>query len=202
MRPRRITQASPENPMRRIAPLALLLLAALPAGPAAAQLSVELRGGAGAGSYEATSAGFQTLPRAAFGVSAAYAPVPSLAVYAGYGRTAFGCEEGFCRDADPTFTTSGVSAGLRVQLPVGAWARAGVARHRLDVSSTPGGQPHSGSSEAALGVETGAGWAVSLGRRVSLTPGVGYLRYDAVLADGSSDGVAVVTADVGVRVSF
>lgn len=201
MRAHRITQALPETPMMRIVPLALLLLAALPARPAAAQLSVELRGGAGAGSYEATSAGFQTLPRAAFGVSAAYAPVSALAVYAGYNQAAFGCEEGFCRGADATFTTSGVSAGLRVQLPAGVWARAGVARHRLGVSSSPGGEPYSGSSEAALGVEAGAGWALPLGRRVALTPGVGYLRYEAALG-GSSDGVAVVTADVGLRVSF
>lgn len=187
--------------MSRLTLLSASLLALLLARPAGAQLAVEVRGGAGAGSYEATGAGFQNAPRGAFAASASYAPLPALSVYAGYSRASFGCEEGFCRGVDPTFTTSGVGAGLRASLPLRLWARAGVVRHQLAVSSTPGGEGFSDTSDPALGVEAGLGLALPLlGSRFSLTPGVGYLRYGASLDGG--DRIAVVTADVGLRLSL
>jgi hypothetical protein len=186
--------------MRRTATLLLFTAATLLARPTAAQLSVEVRGGAGAGAYEATRAGFQNVPQAAFAANVAYAPSRALAVYAGYSRAAFGCEEGFCQELDPTFTTSGVSGGLRFQL-AGFWGRLGVARHQLAISSPRSGAPYDDRSDAALGAELGLGYGWRLGPRLSLTPGIGYLRYRAPV-DGAEDGVAVLTADVGLRLSF
>ena len=189
--------------MSRTLALPLSLLAsALLSAPAAAQLSLELRGGAGAGSYQATGAGFQAIPGAAFRADAGYAFSPTLSVYAGYGRAGFGCEEGFCAGADPTFTSSGVDAGLRVGLPARFWARGGVVRHRLGVSATRAGSPYRDHSGSAIGLEAGLGYTLGMGRRLSLTPGIGYLRYTPRFADGTEDPVAVLTAEVGMRVSL
>ncbi|HEX7241407.1 MAG TPA: hypothetical protein VF263_14115 [Longimicrobiaceae bacterium] len=180
---------------------ALPALALLAAAPAAAQLSLEVRGGAGAGSYAATSAGFQSVPQPAASVALAFAPSPRLAVYGGYSFARFGCEDGFCRGVDPVFTSRGFDAGVRVELPYGLWVRGGPVMHTLDVSSSPGGVDYSDSSDPAFGIGAGAGLGFRLGRTVTLTPGIGYVRYNAKTEDGS-DAVALLTGDVGLRIGF
>ena len=180
--------------MRPTLAAALAALALAAASPAAAQLSLEVRGGAGAGSYGATEAGFQAVPRAAGSAHLAYAFNPRLAAYAGYSHAGFGCIEGFCDGVDPTFTSSGLDAGVRVQLPAGLWVRGGAVVHMLKVKSPVQDQ----SSDAGFGIGAGAGFTIPLGGRFALTPGVGYTRYTASMPDGS-DPVAVLTADLGFR---
>ncbi|HEX2092469.1 MAG TPA: outer membrane beta-barrel protein [Longimicrobiaceae bacterium] len=187
--------------MRPTLAAALSALALLAAAPAAAQLSMEVRGGAGAGSYEATSAGFQLIPRPAMSASLDYAPTPLWSVYAGYTYAGFGCEEGFCRGVDPVFTSRGIDAGVRFQLPHGLWVRGGAVMHSLGIESRRGEETFSESSDAAFGLGAGVGIGVRLGNRVIITPGIGYTRYTADTADGS-DGVALLTADVGLRISL
>jgi hypothetical protein len=180
---------------------ALLLgaLASACALPARAQLTLEVRGGAAIGAYEATEAGRQDVPGPSFGATVGYAFTPRLEAFAGYSRDAFGCEEGFCAGVDPTFTRSGAEAGLRVQLPARLWVRAGLAAHKLSVSSgAPGGDRDSGP---AAGVRLGAGFGIPLGPRLSVTPGIEYSRFTTDLDEGSH-GVGVVVGSVGLRVRF
>lgn len=171
------------------------------AGPAAGQrgLSLEVRGGAGVGNYAEAATDFQFAPRPAFGVSAAYAPTRVLEVYAGYSRTAFGCDMGFCSGRDMTFTSSGVDAGVRLSAPVigRPWLRAGIVSHTLDYdSSPPEGEARSGQAGSGTGFDLGAGVEVRLGRMLAVTPGVRYLRYGAA----GGDGVAMLVGDVGLRI--
>ena len=179
-----------------------LLLGALAAGaalPAHAQLTLEVRGGAAVGSYEATGAGRQSVPGPSFGATLGYAFTPRLEAFAGYSRDAFGCDAGLCAGVEPTFTRSGAEAGLRVQLPARLWVRGGIAAHRLSVASgAPGGDDDSGMS---AGVRLGAGFGIPLGPRLSITPGIEYSRFTTDLDEGSP-GVGVVAGGVGLRVRF
>lgn len=184
--------------MRPVLAASLAALALLAAAPASAQLALELRGGAGAGSYGATQAGFQFVPQPAGSAALAYAFRPGVAAYAGYTFARFGCQEkGFCSGVDPVFTSRGLDAGVRLEIPAGAWVRGGLVLHSLDGESSAGEE----STDAALGFGVGAGIGVPLGSRLTLTPGVGYTRYGASGPAGDHP-VAFVTADLGLRFSL
>lgn len=191
--------SSPIRAMRAAfaaAGLAAALLAASVA-PASAQLALELRGGAGAGSYGATGAGFQLVPQPAGSAALSYGFRPGLAAYGAYSFARFGCEEGFCTGVEPVFTSQGGEAGLRaeLQLPLRPWVRGGAVMHSLDGESPAGEE----SSDAAFGLAAGAGLGFPLGSRLVLTPGVGYTRYTAASPAGDHV-VAVVTGDLGLRI--
>lgn len=177
---------------------ALAVAAALAASPAAAQrgIAVEVRGGAGVGNYAGAGAEFELAPQPSFGVAVSYALRPAVQVYAGYSRTEFGCEGGFCAGRGMTFTSSGVDAGVRMGLsvPASPWLRVGVVGHTLDFASESG-EPRSGESSSGVGFEAGAGVEARLGSRLSLTPGVRYVRY-------GEETVAMVVGDVGMRIRF
>ena len=177
---------------------ALAVALVVAAAPAAAQrgIAVEVRGGAGVGNYAEAGTEFELVPQPSFGVAASYAVRPAVEVYAGYSRTEFGCESGFCAGRGMTFTSSGVDAGVRVSLPVAAspWVRLGVVSHTLDFAASSG-EPRSGESESGVGFEAGAGVEMRLGSRFSATPGVRYVRY-------GDDAVAMLVGDVGMRIRF
>lgn len=184
--------------MRPLLAASLAALALLAAAPASAQLSLELRGGAGAGSYGATQAGFQFVPQPAGSAALSYAFRPGVAAYAGYTFARFGCEkEGFCIGAEPVFTSQGLDAGVRLELPAGLWVRGGLVLHSLNGESSAGEE----STDPALGFGVGAGFGVPLGSRLTLTPGVGYTRHGASGPAGDHP-VAFVTADLGLRFSL
>lgn len=193
-------------PMKRL--LLLLAPAALLAHPAAAQtVELELRGGASVGSYGATAAGRQDEPGPAFAATLHYAPVPRLSTYLGYSRSGFGCTEAFCGGAEVSLASSGVEGGVRwtLPLPLRPWLRAGIVSHSLALTATPeDAAPVRETTSRGFGVEAGAGVEVPLTPRISLAPGLRYLRYDVrSAADGSrSDGVAVLVGDVGLRVAL
>ena len=179
----------------------MLVVAAAFAGPAAAQrgVAVEVRGGAGVGNHAAAASDFRSAPGPSFGATVAYAPLRAVEVYAGYSRTAFGCEGGFCAGRGMTFTSHGVDAGVRVALPVAAspWLRAGIVSHTLDyASSADGVDPSRGEAASGVGFELGGGVEVRLGRMLAVTPGVRYVRYGAA----DDDGVAMLVGDVGLRI--
>jgi len=179
-------------------------LAAVMAAPAAALsaqegLAVELRGGAAAGSYAEAQADFELAPEPSIGATVSYAPSRLLGFYAGYSRSSFGCDGGFCASRGMTFTSQGVDAGVRLTLPVpaGPWVRAGIVSHSLRYESAPAeGTAQEGEAASGFGLEAGAGVEVRLGRRLSLTPGLRYVRYGAA----DEDGVAMVVGDVGLRI--
>ena len=185
-------------PHRRPLITALAAVASLVAGSEArAQLSIEVRGAAAVGAYEVTGAGLQTVPGPAFGATLGYAVRPTVEVFAGYSRATFGCDEGFCAGVEPTFTSAGAEAGARVELPARLWVRGGLALQSLAVDA----ENADDSSDAALGVKVGAGFAFPLGRRISITPGFDYTRFTTNL-DGGDDGVGVLTGGVGLRLRF
>lgn len=175
-------------------PALLLALAAVAWAPRAhAQVTLELRGGAAMGAYEATSAGFQSVPGPSIGATLGYAFTPRVEAFAGYARDQFGCGEGFCAGVEPTFTRSGAEAGLRLALPARLWVRGGVAFQSLSAST--GGDGSGGSP----GVRLGAGMGFPVSPRLTLTPGVEYSRFNTDL-DGDDNGVGVITAGLGLRI--
>lgn len=177
--------------------LLALSAAAVLAAPAQAQLeglALEVRGGAAAGNYARAASDFELLPQPSFGAALSYAATGGVSVYAGYSRNRFGCETGFCADRDVTFTSQGLEAGVRLGLPVaaGPWVSAGVVRHSLDAESNGTLTADAGG----VGFSAGAGAELRLGRRLSVTPGVRYVRY----GDAGDDGVAMLVGDVGLRI--
>jgi hypothetical protein len=183
-----------------------LAAAALLAAPVQGQIpteriSVELRGGASAGNYAGAASDFEVLPGAAVGAAVSYAATERLSVYAGYTRGSFGCDTGFCADRDVTLTSHGMEAGVRygfasVALPrlsVAPWVSLGLVDHSLavDVDEVPGRDDANG-----FGFSAGAGMELPVRPRLSLTPGIRYVRYGAA----DDDGVAMLVADVGLRI--
>lgn len=179
--------------------LSVVAAAVVTAAPAQAQLrglAVEVRGGAAAGNYAAAASDFELLPRPSFGAALSYAATDRVAVYAGYSRNSFGCETGFCAGRDVSFTSQGVEAGVRLSLPVvaGPWVSAGIVSHSLEADSDG---PAAGADDASgVGFSAGGGVELRLGRRLSVTPGVRYVRYGAA----DDDGVAMLVGDVGLRI--
>ncbi|HYW14199.1 MAG TPA: outer membrane beta-barrel protein [Longimicrobium sp.] len=179
-----------------------LAAAALAVVPAQAQrgLSAEVRGGASAGNYAGASSDFEVAPLPSVSATASYGVTDAIGVYAGVSHSSFGCDAGFCADREMRFSSGGVEGGVELRLPVVAspWLRAGLVSHSL--------QFHSGvarESEARDGQETsGVGWSAAggvelrLGRRLSVTPGVRYVRYGAA----GDDGVALLVGDVGLKI--
>ena len=181
--------------------IALAMMLAAPAiGVAGANLlaaqdvSLELRGGAAIGNYSESGAGLEWEPGPSFAAEAQLEVRPRLAVYAGFARSSFGCEEGFCTDRDATFTAQGITAGARWTsgLP---WVRAGLAWQALELDATGGG----GSGDMALGFDLGAGVDFSLGRGVRARPGISYRRVGSSLDD--EDGhFTLLTLELGAAV--
>lgn len=178
-----------------------LAAAAVMAAPAEAQrgLAVEVRGGASAGNYAGAGSDFEVVPRPSFGAGVSYGVTDRLGVYAGVERSAFGCDTGFCAGRGMVFTSQGVDAGVELRLPLsaGPWIRAGLVRHTLRFATDPAeGGGTEGEETSGVGVSAGAGVEVRLGRRLSLTPGLRYVRYGSA----GEDGVAVLIADVGFEI--
>lgn len=178
-----------------------LAAAAVMAAPAKAQrgLAVEVHGGASAGNYAGAGSDFEVVPRPSFGAGVSYGVTDRLGVYAGVERSAFGCDTGFCAGRGMVFTTQGVDAGVELRLPLsaGPWIRAGLVRHTLRFATDPEeGGGTEGEETSGVGVSAGAGVEVRLGRRLSLTPGLRYVRYGSA----GEDGVAVLIADVGFEI--
>jgi opacity protein-like surface antigen len=173
-----------------------LAAAAAMAVPAAAQrgIAVEVRGGAAAGNFAEAATDFEVVPAPSFGATVSYAATRRVAVYAGYSRSSFGCESGFCAGNEVTFTSQGFDAGVRLSFPVaaGPWARLGVVSHSLDAD----GGTADGEAASGVGFELGGGVELPLGRRLSVTPGVRYVRYGAA----NEDGVAMLVGDVGLMI--
>jgi hypothetical protein len=158
--------------------------------PAEAQLSAELRAGAAIGNHVPAAAGLQAKPGLALAGSVEYMAVPLASVYASYVRAAFGCDDGFCTDRDVTVVTRGVGAGVRLHRERLPWLRAGVLIYDAKVDA----DDRSGSVDAKLGFEVGAGWSVELRDGVSLLPGL-FFR-----SQSSDQRTTVLGADLGVNV--
>jgi opacity protein-like surface antigen len=178
-----------------------LAAAALAAVPAQAQrgLAVELRGGAAAGNYAGAASDFEIAPLPSLTATASYGMTDRLGVYWGVSRNSFRCDTGLCTGREMSFTSQGLEAGVQLGLPLpaGPWVRAGLVSHSLQYHSnaTQESEARDGKETSGVGFSAAGGVELRLGQRLSVTPGVRYVRYGAA----GDDGVALLVGDVGLK---
>lgn len=176
--------------------LVIAALAAFTQVPLPPHLFLELRGGLSVGEVSAAQSGAHWHPGAAWSVDAGYDVHPNVAVYAGYGRSAFGCTTGLCQDDHVRFTSAGLRAGVRLRRER-VWTRVGVVRSSLSSRREPDARDQPDiryDGPAHTGVELGVGVFFDTGKFL-FTPGVRYTLHDA--AEGR---VGVLAAEVGVQI--
>jgi hypothetical protein len=183
--------------MKRALLLLLLTIALAGNRPAAAQIAIEVRGGASIGNDRAAASRLERLPGLALSIGAEYPVTRRVSAYAGLSRTGFGCEEGFCTGRQVSFESSGAELGVGLRLPHLPWLRAGMIYHELTTKVEAGADPGSYSSGHGAGYEVGTGFTIPITRRLRVLPGVGY-RTHAAATGGASDRVSIVAAEIGV----
>ena len=173
--------------------LAVLATAILVHGPATAQTQAEVRGGLTVGSHSASAAALDVAPAVSFDVVVRRQMTPSFALFGGFFRTAFGCEEGFCTDRD--LTVVGNHGALGAEWGNGGpWLRAGV----LFGSTRAGSEGE--SPEMGIGVHGAGGLTIGVGR-MRFLPGVSYRWLSANTATSSGHAVALAL-DLGVGIQL
>lgn len=173
--------------MRRWA-LATLAGAMLAHGSASAQMQAEVRGGLTVGSHSASAAALDIAPAVSFDVVLKRQVTPAIAVFGGFFRTAFGCEEGFCKDRN--LTVVGNHAALGGEWGgAGAWLRAGVLFGSTRVGTE--GEP----ADLGLGAHAAAGLNIGIGR-LRFLPGVSY-RWMSAATASSTDHAIALALDLG-----
>lgn len=177
--------------------LALVAITAVAAEPAAAQrYTVELRGGAAVGNYTDTGAGLDVAPGPSFAATAELRFTELVSAYAGFNRTAFGCDEGLCIGRDVTLVSQGATAGVR--LTRGAlWGRVGAAVQVLRQES----DAQTVTSDPGIGWDLAGGVELPVGRGFVIRPGLTWLRHQAPDEDIDAH-ASVLALEVGVAMRF
>ena len=169
---------------------ALILGAALVHGSASAQMQAEVRSGLTIGSHSGSAASLEIAPSISFDVVVRRQIMPSFAVFGGYFRTAFGCEEGFCKDADPSITVVGNHGVLGLEWGGGGpWLRTGVMLGTT-AAGTRGDPPDIG-----IGVHAAGGLTVGAGR-FRFLPGLSY-RWMTAKSASDDDHAVALSLDLG-----
>jgi opacity protein-like surface antigen len=193
---------------------ALLLLTAVYAASAAAQTpapvsrwSLELRAGTAIGDYEPASSGGDHATAFSWGASVGYAAWPRISLLAGYSRTGFGCEKGFCQGRNVGYTGAGADLGVEAHLWAHRstpWLRVSGLLHRLHTSWDAQEDPASvsASSDAAAGLELAAGWLWHAYGRFALNPGLRFGTYRARFPDAEAGRVNHMALELGLRMSL
>ena len=202
--------------MKHLIRIALVLGIAASAAPLHAQLFyIGLRGGAGipTGSFSDTTGTAQDQFLAGaktgfgYGLDAGINFGP-LGLYAGFDHIKFECEEQVC-SADNKYKLQGVSAGVRLTLPlvpmVRPWVKGGVTFNELEADFTTGSNPQL-TTERSPGYELGAGFDFPIASFFSLTPQVRYIgqkldyKIPGVISGTTSNKAAnYYTFDLGLR---
>lgn len=179
-------------------PVPLLALAALACStPAAAQLRASdlSVGGRALAARPVGDRGEGLDAGTGFGFDVGYDVRPGLTLYAGFSRAVFPVA-GSAGDADRV--DSGIDAGVLTTPTVGGvplWLRGGIVLHEVETHLASGGGDGLDDGESGIGLESGAGLALRLGRRLLLLPGVAYTAYPV----GDPGGVSHLRAELGVR---
>ena len=128
-----------------------------------------------------------------FGVDVGYDLRPGLSLYAGFSRTTFPVEgvEGADR------VDSGIDAGVVTTRDLGGVPlrfRGGIVLHEAEthLAGREGGED---DGESGVGLESGVGVLLRLGRHLALTPGLAYTAYP----QGDPGGVSQLRVEVGAR---
>ena len=168
--------------------LAVLAVAMLSPAALGAQTQAEVRGGLTVGSHSASAAALDIAPAVSFDVVIKRQVTPSIAVFGGFFRTAFGCEEGFCKDRNLTIV--GNHGALGGEWGMGsAWLRGGVLFGSTRVGTE--GEP----AEMGVGAHAAAGLNIGIGR-LRFLPGVSYRWMSAATAT-STDHAIALALDLG-----
>ena len=201
----------------------LLVMISVAAGmaiatPVQAQLFyIGVRGGAGVpkGAFEdkefATEDQFLAGAKAGFGYGLdAGINLGPLGVYAGFDKINFECAPESCSAEDSKYKLQGVSAGVRLSIPlfpiIKPWVKGGVTFSELDAEFGGTSSKTSFTTERTPGYELGAGIDIPFGGIFSLTPQVRYvgqkLDYKipgVTTGDKISNDANYYTFDLGLR---
>jgi len=159
---------------------AVFLLAFGAATSASAQVTLDVKNALTIGALSSSEAGLEAKPGWSLEASLGYGVNPSLTVFGGYARTAFGCDEGFCSGID--VKVSGNHGLLGLEVNKGApFARVALLYGKTSVTG-------SDDAEAGLGVRLGIGG--SFGGSVRIRPGISFSWMDASTADLSANAAA------------
>lgn len=169
-----------------------VLAAASVAGSAQAQatlpttpVSVEVRAGAAFPTgdlADGAKTGFTV------GGNASVAVSPMLSVYAGYTFNSFSLKDDGSSDASAHLRVQGPEAGVKINVPMPAggvapFIKGGALYQKYSFSVSGDGGSLSGSDDQyRWGFEAGAGVAVPLGNRLSVTPAVSYIKVEHATA--------------------
>ncbi len=162
-------------------------------GTLGAQMQAEVRGGLTVGSHSASAAALDIAPAVSFDVVLKRQVTPSIAAFGGFFRTAFGCEEGFCKDRNLTVVGNHGALGGEWG-GADAWLRAGVLFGSTRVGTE--GEP----AELGLGAHAAAGLNIGIGR-LRFLPGVSY-RWMSAATASSTDHAIALALDLGFGVQL
>ena len=168
--------------------MAAVTAALLVHGTAGAQTQAEVRGGLTVGSHSASAAALDIAPAVSFDVVLKQQVTPSIAVFGGFFRTAFGCEEGFCKERNLTVVGNHGALGAEWGTDR-AWLRAGA----LFGSTRVGTEGE--SAKPGIGAHAAAGLNIGIGR-LRFLPGVSY-RWMSAMTATSSDHAIALALDLG-----
>lgn len=180
--------------MRRVMTIAtaMALLAGLNVAGAQSRWSVEASGGAAFATSELGGTDLGT--GFGFEVNGRYRFMPHLALYAGWDYHHFPTD-GPVSGGDMDVEDTGYAFGMRFEHPmassVAGWIRVGGIANHIELENAAG--TIVADSKHGLGWEAGAGLAIPIGERLSLTPGARYRSLSRDLDMGSS------TAPVNLR---
>jgi len=138
------------------------------------------------------------------GANVSYAATPMFSIFGGYTMNSFGVkddvtpEEGEELPEDASFRVrvSGPEAGVRVNVPVtgnvAPFVKASALVNRFSVSfSSDEVNGTIGDTDWHVGFDVGAGVAIPLGPRVSVTPAVSYLKVEDFKSVKADIGLAI-----------
>lgn len=181
--------------MNRRLILPLILGVALAPGSASGQMQAEVRGGLTIGSHSGSYAALDIAPSISMDVVVRRQIHPRFAVFGGYFRTAFGCEEGICKDQDPSITVVGNHGVLGVEWGSGGpWLRTG-----LMLGTTRAGT-RGDSPTMGIGMHAAGGLTVGSGG-FRFLPGLSYRWMKATSASDDDHAVAL-SLDLGFAYQF
>ena len=184
--------------------LTAILLALVAAGSSsntAAQVSgpgditIELGGGGSIGGHSSSAAGLETAAELSYHALFGYRLSESLSVFGGYARTAYGCENAYCRTINPVLTAQHGVVGAELNRG-GGWLRVGAAYGAskgvpAELTELPPSDPSQGLG--AL-ISVGTTWGRGAFRARPFLSYLYYLTDDAVA--GGGHGIAL-TAGFG-----
>lgn len=155
---------------------------------AAQPMQVEFRTGLTVGSHSGSAAALDIAPSLSFDLAVRRQMWRRVALFAGYYRTAFGCEEGYCADQNIGVTGNHAAVGAEWGSG-GPWLRLGL------LAGIANAGTDGDASSFGVGVLGAGGLRIGSGR-LQFLPGVSY-RWMSANTASESDQVIALAMEVG-----